>query len=504
MHYIEVQLTVHMDFLDPKKRKAHRRRLFIGYGLVGILIAMVSVLMLFLAYGYSFNISSGKITQNGLLFVDASPTQANLFVNDEFKGATDKRLVLKEGQYDIELRRTGYETWRQSLVLRGGAIERFQYAFLFPENPQSNEVGFYSKQPKFATQSPDRQWLIVQPPGAVREFDVYNLNANVINPLRITLPRAAVTTEGENHTYELIEWSTDNRHLVVRHRFDNKKEFIVIDRQDVESSINISKRIPSTISFSSLRLRDKQFDSYYLYNDSIKTLQRYDLGEETATTVLTNVLAYHAHGDDELLYISNRNQPEGQVAVRMIEDGNTFTIYTMPAGKSYKLEVARYEDKWYLVASTSAEEKVYVFRDPMNLLRRDPLTKIVPAAVLKSKNTQHVSFSANARFIAAQSGSKFAVFDAEDSTISLYDSELTPTKGQHFVWMDGHRLTGVVNNSHYVFDYNGTNMHKLGSSYSNFAPYFTQNYEAVFTVTPSEAVEGRAAIERTELLIQEQ
>ena len=155
-----------MDFLDPKKRKAHNRRILIGYGLIGLLVSMISILLLMQAYGYTYNFRTGNISQNGLLFVDAHPQPASLYVNDELKGITDQRLVLEEGVYNMSLQREGYHNWEQTVVLKGGVIERFFYPFLFPIEIESADVERFSRRPDFVTQSPDRRGLVVQ----VRNF----------------------------------------------------------------------------------------------------------------------------------------------------------------------------------------------------------------------------------------------------------------------------------------------------------------------------------------------
>src|SRR5690554_5521518 len=119
-----------MDFLDPKKRRAHVRRLYIGYALMAVLIFGVASLLVLQAFGYSFNPRTGDITQNGLVFIDAHPQAAEVFINGQSKGFTDQRMVMTNGKYSLELKREGYRDWRRDFVLEGGHIERFVYPFL--------------------------------------------------------------------------------------------------------------------------------------------------------------------------------------------------------------------------------------------------------------------------------------------------------------------------------------------------------------------------------------
>lgn len=468
---------------------------------MAILVGMISILLLLQAYGYTYNFRTGNISQNGLLFVDAHPLPATLALNGENNGLTDKRLVLKEGEYDISLQRDGYHAWEHSIVMKGGVIERFLYPFLFPVNIESNDAELYTSQTSFVTQSPDRQWLVLRSPGSIAQFEVINTGQEQITPETFQLPEAVMTLTGEKHTIDLVEWSTNNRHFVVKHSHDGGSEYILIDRDDPSLSQNLSKTIE--VPFSTLSLRDKKFDSYYLYLATDKSLKRYDLATAQSSSVASDVIAYHSHGDDELLYVADAANPKSKtVPLRMIDNGEAYTIRELPRSNKYLLDMAQYEGDWYLVASPSEEDKVYVFLNPTEILRKNKEAKIIPKAVLKMVNATSVSFSQNARIIATQSGSKVAVYDAEQKKTYHYDTSIPLGSSSEFEWMDGHRLTAISNKKQHVFDFDGTNVRQLGDAYNNSQPFFDRDYTAVFTLAPSLDVEGRSALQRTELIVE--
>ncbi len=491
-----------MDFLDPKKRKQNQIRLFIGYGLMAILIGIISGLLLLQAYGYTYNIRTGDISQNGLLFVDAHPEAATLSLNGNPKGITDQRLVLPQGTYDISLQRAGYHSWEKSIVLKGGVIERFTYPFMFPVDIVSSDVQLFSSQPDFVTQSPDRQWLVVRVPITPDTFEVFNLSQESPTPFRFQLPADIMSAAGAVHSLELVEWSTDNRHFVARHDYEGGFEYLLLDREQPDLSKNISELI--TEPFTTLRLRDKKFDNYYLHSAESKTLRRFDLGATTGTTVLQNVMAYYSHGDDEILYVTDDGKPtDPTVKLRMVESGQIYTIRELQKSEEYLLEIAQYEGKWYLVAAPSAEEKVYVFRDPIRLLLTTNTKSIVPTAVLRIKGVKSVDFSKNARIISAQSESRIGVFDAENKRTTHFDTGHTLAQGSKFTWMDGHRLTAISGGVQQVFDFDGTNRHTLGTGYDSSQSYFDRDYTAVYTIAPATSVVGRTGLQRTELIVKQ-
>jgi hypothetical protein len=70
-----------MEFLTPKQKKEKARRLYIGYGLLSVLIGLATYILISTALGYEIFSTKGDIVQNGLLFVDSSPGNADIYIN---------------------------------------------------------------------------------------------------------------------------------------------------------------------------------------------------------------------------------------------------------------------------------------------------------------------------------------------------------------------------------------------------------------------------------------
>src|SRR3989344_6640991 len=100
----------HMDLLDPNKKRAHTIRLFVGYFLVGTAIALASLILLFQSFGYDVDRKTGKVIQNGLIFISSHPEASDVYLNGDLKDRTDVRLAVPAGQYSVELKRSGYRT----------------------------------------------------------------------------------------------------------------------------------------------------------------------------------------------------------------------------------------------------------------------------------------------------------------------------------------------------------------------------------------------------------
>lgn len=487
-----------MEFLDPKQKRAQTVKLYIGYLLMTVLIVMATIMLSLFSFGFNFDAKTGSVIQNGLVFVDAHPESARVSIDNSDKGSTDVRLVLPAGKHSVKLSREGYRDWSHDLTLDGGGIERFAYPFLFPQKLVPKDAQLFASRPTLATQSPDRRWLVVKHAEKLNDFEIVDLNAQNIESTIITLEATTLHQEGTSHTFEAIEWSTDNRHVLIKHTFEGGDEFLVIDRQSSSNSININAQFKRPLS--SVMLRDKKFDRYYIHDKTSGDLVAATLNSQEITSVASKVVAFQPHGADIVLYVSDESTTSETVTVKIKNGDKRFTLRTIPKSPRYLLNLAQFTGKWYVAAGSSNEKKVYIYRDPFSGLKHENNNPPTASVLLQlTKTIEFLSFSANARFIAVQSGSNFAVFDAENVRQFRYDSKLTLTPLQEVKWMDGHRLAVVSDNQVKVFDFDGTNSQTLIAADAGFYPFFDRDYTVLYTISPSITVKNKDSIVRTSM-----
>jgi hypothetical protein len=487
-----------MDFLDPKKKRAHHIRLFVGYLLVGLVLLIGTIVLFFEASGFDVDRKTGAIIQNGLVFVDSHPESATVYLNGVSKGQTDTRLVLPAGPYDIELRRDGYRSWKRSFTLIGSTIERLVYAFLIPEKLDSEDLQVYNTQPGLTTTSPDRRWLLIQQPDSLNNFSLTDLNEETHPTTSITVPTTVLSKGAGANQLELVEWSTNNRHVLVKHTFDSGMAFVLIDREDPAQSLNITKAFPDVV-FDHVRLRDKKPDQFYVLNTKDGLLRSTDTRSRILTPIANRVLAFQSHGADVVMYVTDEGASSGKAFVRLREGANSYTLREITAGTAYLIDLARFENSWYMAVGSTADPRIHIYKDAFNDLKRSESPNAVPFTVLRVDNPQYLAFSANARFIGVQSGSKFAVYDAENERQYRYDTQLPLLPGQKATWMDGHRYALVSDNKLIIFDYDGINRQTLVAVNPSYLPFFDRDYNALFTLGPSVADPTKPALRRTDL-----
>jgi hypothetical protein len=480
-----------MDFLDPKAKRRHTIRLFIGYGLMGTLIGIITLILVFQAYGFDVDRKTGEVIQNGLVFVDSAPDKATvLFNNSEQKDKTNNRFALPSGPYDMRIRKAGYREWHRNFSLVGGEVERYNYPLLIPTTLPRQEFQTFDAAPTFASESPDRRWAIMNQANSLTsfvEFD-YNTLTNAKPASRtFAAPANLFTPAAGDHALELVEWSNDNKHLLIKHTFSGRSEFVLLSRDQPADSININTLLgqnPTTVT-----LRDKKFDQWYVYTQAGGILQTADTKKSVAT-VLEGVTSFKSHGTDTLLYSQAGTDGKSQ-RVTLQQGKDSYVLKDLADGAVF-LDIARYSGSWYVVAGSDAEQKTYVYRDPVTVLQKRDGTKATPISILKATSPlTSVSFSQNTRFVLAQSGQHFGVFDAEKNQSFNHNLSNPIDAGTKVVWMDGHRLLARSAGKAVMFDFDGSNKQELVASLPQAPIMFDRDYTVMYDVDVSAAAAGK-------------
>jgi hypothetical protein len=480
-----------MDFLDPVKQKAHARRLALGYALIGLMLLLGTTVLLYKAYGFGID-RNGRVIQNGLVFFSSQPEGADIYLNGQKRDTTNTRLSLPSGAYTVELKREGYRTWKRALTVEGGSLERFDYQLLFPTSLATSVTHQYTAAPGMTMQSNDRRWLLLQHTQA-DQFELFDLGVDEPAAKIVTVPSDIYTPSSTTKSWTPIRWADDNRHALLKRGYEKNgqagSEYILLDRERPEASTNLSSLFgftPATIEF-----RNQKFDQYYLYDDNSDQVFTTTIKEPTPQPILKDVLAFQSD-DDVVLYATPDTNRKDKVAIKLYQDEQIYSIRQVPTSPVYLLELARYGRTWFVAAGVPSEDKVYVYKDPIGILK-DKTNILAPTQSLKIDDPTYVSFSKNGRFAMAQHDNRFAVYDAETDKGYVYQAKAVMDAPQiHASWMDGFRLQMVNAGKLTVFDYDGTNVQNLQPINPTGLPFFAPDYRYVYALTTQHALTSTA------------
>lgn len=471
-----------MDFLDPRKRRAHKIRLMVGYFLIAVAIGMATIILGYATNGFGINTKTGQVIENGLLFVNSNRGGAEIYLNGQDKNATTAaRLIIPAGDYTLTLKKPGYRDWSRSFTLLASSVDRFVYPFLLPVNPKVANLTSYDTRPTIFTQSPDRRWLLIEKTtdsGNV-SFDRYDTRDLTKPPVSVSIPAGILSDEqAQPAKLSVVEWSTDNNNVLLKHTYAGGTEYIVFNHNNPANSFNVNKVFK--LNPDQVALFNKKVDQLYLYDAEAQTVQLGTVKSGSlASPMLSHVLAFKPYGTDLMTYVTDKNALPHQVQARIWNNGKTYPLYSFAVGKVYLVDAARYSGHWYYYAGSDAAGKVNIYEDPLSDIENSSIGHAIPTLALNVKDIKKAGFSDNAQFIEVEGGQSFGVYNIE--TKERYGYRLKDPLQAPLRWMDGNRLVGASGNKILITDYDSTNQQLLVPTVDEDGGLFSQDYNHLFT-----------------------
>lgn len=480
-----------MDFLNPKKERRMRTMLLLGYALIALAIGIATLILLYISYGFSID-KKGNVTQSGLVFVSSQPTGSAIFLNGtRYKSATNTRMTLPAGSYNMQITAVGYRGWGRQITVAGNDVQHFDYPFLFPKTLSTTSITALTAAPNLSTQSPDKRWLLLGEAdnnGKFLEEDLKTPSKPV--QTEFSLPAGSFTPADGANAWESVEWASDSRHVLLLHSFtDGGKdahEYILMDRDTPVDSINLTGTLKLTEN-DAVSLFNKKVDQFYIYDHSAQTLKRVSADNTTTLLQLDHVLAFKAHGDSMILYATDKpvsgKTANGDVSVVLQDGQKSTTLRTVPPGTTkYQLDLAQYSGDWYVVVAADTDTSAYLYKNPQDQARAANGLPVAWRRLVVAHPT-FVGFSNSAQFVVAENAQEFAVYDAENIATYHYTTSLPLDQPQiHATWMDGDRMLYVSGSKLVVFDYDNRNVQTLQEASALYLPAFDPNYTYVFTL----------------------
>ncbi len=110
------------------------------YPFVGIVFVVVgSLAAILFSKGYRPSLTHKTILPSGILVAQSYPDGAQVLVNGILKTATNNSLNLDPGQYNVEIKKDGFVTWKKSLLIQAEIVTRAT-ATLFPSVPSLKAI----------------------------------------------------------------------------------------------------------------------------------------------------------------------------------------------------------------------------------------------------------------------------------------------------------------------------------------------------------------------------
>ncbi|MDD3474669.1 MAG: PEGA domain-containing protein [Candidatus Dojkabacteria bacterium] len=100
-----------------KKKKKRNGKAVLASILVTLTIYTGALLIFLYVKGWRIDFIDQSIKKIGVLTVESSPMLAEIYVNDEYKGKTNKSMTLDIGDYDVMVSKEGYFDWNKEVSI---------------------------------------------------------------------------------------------------------------------------------------------------------------------------------------------------------------------------------------------------------------------------------------------------------------------------------------------------------------------------------------------------
>lgn len=445
----------------PSKRKQLVQRT-LTYGFMTLAVITLLVVLVFVMLGYRFNTTDGHIEQGGLVQFDTQPGGATVAVDGRRLGTrTPSKLTATTGQHFVTMARSGYDTWQKSVKVTAGGILWLNYARLVPSELKPASVADFPKV-SGAVASPDMKKMAIVEVASAPQITIADLTRDTVKTTKLALPEDSYTRadNAKTQTFRLEKWDPDSRYVLVKHTFDDKKEWLVVDTEDVSRTKNLTTLLD--IDASSVMFNGG--NSRILYVQMGRDIRKVDLDAATLSRPLVRKVAEFAMYDTSTLVYSTVHDPKTKAhSVGYYQDGadRPYTIRTYEDDGKTPLHVAigKYFGDMYEVISYGATVEVLKGDLPKTTADAKDLRTVTEFSV--PGGTTHLSVMTDGRFVVAQNGATYTVYDLE-----LKKTTTTTLKGNGKVtaklpWLDDYIAWSDRGGMLRLYEFDGANQHDI-------------------------------------------
>jgi PEGA domain len=433
------------------------KRIFSVLTSVGAILFVVGATIVLVAFGrgYSYDFKNHRPTLNGLVIMSSTPASATVLQNhQDIKKKTPYRATLEVGSYDFEVRKDGYRSWSKRLDIDASQVTWAQYIWLLPETLRDQQVAVFDGASQIEPSRDHQHFAIVStgPSAAVWVYDTGTRNVTKLySPLLATADQPAESLVD-------VRWSDDNSHLLLRTKRADKQIVQIIAGGQAPLDLSASFRYDfASISFVPGNWRE-------LFWISPEGLRHLDVGAQTVSAVLVeNVVSYAYHGD-RVLYVQTTKLGKSLSSMDRSGRDKRELVQSLAESDSYEIAEVTYRDRDLLAVLPAKSRTITLYTD---ISSDNPVSRVI------SKDSDHMLFNPDGRFLAYSSATASGVFDSEKTHAYQLKQPLVDYR-----WFDTYHLLGSVSGQTHFLEFDGQNDQTIGQSSSGLAAYATSDQRA--------------------------
>lgn len=423
-----------------RKKRLQTIRLAITETIMVISIVALVIILTFVAMGYGLN-KDGEVGQSGLLQIRSVPTGAIVEIDNEIISAkTNTSKMLPAGEHKVKLSKSGYDTWEKTVLSESGWLLKLDYPRLFLTDRSAEKVREYTSDISFFAPAPSHEYIVY----SVASSDDWTL-LNVSNSNDVTETTLKTSEILEKRTVLSLTWNKNSDKILVQTKNNDSTEWIIININDVNKSINLSKTFG--MNFSELKFASDNGERLIaLENGNLRTVMASD---RTISQILASDIENFTQDEKHIVYITRGHE------VKLFQEGSDdIRLASYQPEQKVNVAFGEYLSRSYI--AISVDKMVYYYRG--NLPTKDDNLDSMELALKKELAfiPDWISTDARSEFYIAKSGNNLAVYDAELNKLSEYSIE-----SDSYFFLDDYLIANIDNDKMIVRDFDGANRREL-------------------------------------------
>jgi len=489
-------------FKRPTKKQQLFRRIAVLTVMAVAVVVIVAGTILFIL-GYRIDGDKGRLEQGALVQFDSRPNGADVLIDGKsIRANTPSKQSIVAGAHSFTVTRDKYETWSKRLSVKAGTLQWLDYIRLVPKDLKTEAVASYATVVAEKS-SPDNKWLLVQEKIDAPTFQLVDLRSQQIKSSTLSLT-ADMYSEAETadvaHSFAIESWDENGRYVLIKHTYADKIEHIVLDTQDVASSVNVSQLL--IISLTEVEFSGTSGNILYgLSTDG--TLRRLDLASATISRALvSNVKTFNLFDTDLISYIaSDAKTPTIQLAGLYREGDTNAHVVARSTDADAPLHIAmtQYYNDDYVAISDGLKVTILKGRYPADSDVENSSLKQY-AQFTAAANVDTLSFSKEGDFLVAQSGLAFVGYEIEYMRYTAGTIPTSETTSHTLNWLDNAYLWATYDGHLAIREFDGTNTHVIMNMEPGFDATLSQNGKYLYGMAKN-ADNSKYQLQRVQMIL---
>ncbi|MES2876471.1 MAG: PEGA domain-containing protein [Patescibacteria group bacterium] len=474
-----------------------KRQLLMRIGVYSAMTTGVILLVTFLVFimlGYRFNRDTSSIQQGGLVQFASRPIDASVTVGSaKLTDLTPSKITMNPGNYDVKMSRQNYKDWSKNVDVTSGEVLWLNYAQLVPNNITTDQLTkFESVAGVKVSPNGDRFAVLTDASKPVVTF--VDITGDTPKQTTITLP-ADILPADKTPTFELLEWANDSDRMLLNMTYDAVVERIVVDRREVERTVNVSKKYQADITQVTFDTRSSE---RLIIRSAAGEVRTIDTSNDSLSSVIaSSVTSMTLFANDAILLV--QTVPAGGQSVGYVSLGSNEVrvIKQVPSADKTLISIAKYFSEPYVAISTGSQ---------LDVFKAESLPSSEADSAISMTNLYTAALPAPVEYLSIRSGGRFVTTQYAGG-IQTYDIELNkqtltafkaPVNGE-LRWLDKYHFYLTTGSNLEVMEFDGGNPHVIAPLATMFDTTQSDDGKFIYSINSSES---GFALQRSRMILE--